>query len=319
MAARSTISMNIDQYGKYARASALADFVELAALRAGTFALADLDLALERAGWYRQRRGLFTVNPDVDLGAVEDLELGDGTEDPDDPDWGDWVRTILRQRSRVLGEEYPFKVSRDYVVASPGRETCDYVRLLIVTICHAYGARKDVVEDPRKLFELMIVSTFSAIGFASVGMGTATTQGKKFKEQLRLAATAVGLIAATEPYPAKVNAKDGGVDAIGVLNWNDLRPGQIVFLAQATLATSLDWEKKIREPRVDHWAAYLNERFHPLAMLAVPHHIEDEHFGWLVSPSATIVDRLRLVGRLGPVLDGEDDLRRWAMETELVY
>ncbi|MEU1972857.1 hypothetical protein ABZ477_14470 [Microbacterium sp. NPDC019599] len=313
----SSIKLRADPYGKFARASALADFLESIAAHRGSALRTDLELSLKRGGWYRVQRGLFTTDPDIDLANIESLENEDGTEDLDDPDWPDWAMSVLKQRSDVLGPSYPFVVRDDGVDVAADWEHSDYGRLLVLTMAHAYGAVLRV--DPRTIFERLIVSAFTSMGLTAVGMGTATTRGRDFASQLQEAATAVGLTAAQVPYPSRTFAKDAGVDAIGVFGWGDRRPGQLVLIAQATLTSSARWEYKITEPKPHHWVGYLQETLHPIGMLAVPHHIEDEHLRFLLSPYATVIDRLRLVGRLGGATEGEDDALAWFVSSELEY
>lgn len=291
--------------------------MESIASHGGSALRTDLELSLKRGGWYRMQRGLFTTDPDIDLSDIEGLENDDGTEDLDDPDWPDWVMSILKQRSDVLGQAYPFTVKEDGVDAEDGWGQTEYGRLLVLTMAHAYGANLSV--DPRTIFERLVVTAFASMGLKAVGMGTATTRGREFAAQLQEAASAVGLTAAQVPYPAKAFAKDAGVDAIGVFGWEDRRPGQIVLIAQATLGSSARWEYKITEPKPHHWVGYLQETLHPIGMLAVPHHIEDEHLRYLLSPYATVIDRLRLVGRIGSAIAGEDEALEWFTASELEY
>ncbi|WP_347755641.1 hypothetical protein [Agrococcus sp. ProA11] len=311
------ISISVDGYGKYARASLLADFLELIALRRGSALQTDLQLSLERDNWHRVRRGLFTVDPDFELDQVEELEGEDGTEDPGDADWPQWAMALIRQRLDVLGTSYPFRVLSDGIEARSDSASSEYSRLLALTLAHVHSAPLE--NDPRETFELVVVASLGSAGLRSVGMGTATSKGKAFPLQLQESAAAVGLFSAPVPKPAKVFAKDAGVDAIAVLHWGDRRPGQLILIAQATMTESAQWERKIAEPKAHHWANYLLEAVNPISMLAVPYHVEDDHFRYLLAPGATIVDRLRLVGKLGPVSVGEVEALTWLRSAQLEY
>ncbi|MFJ2368366.1 hypothetical protein [Microbacterium sp. NPDC087665] len=306
-----SIFLELDRYGKFARASALADYLEILAIRNGSALVVDLEVSLNRAGWYKARRGMFTIDPDIEPDDVETLEGADGTESPDDPDWPEWATAVLLQRKAILGDRYPFQIERGSVTALSDWCGSDYVRLLALTAAHAYKA--DLTSDPRELFELLIVGSLRALGFVATGMGTATTHGRSFPEQLQISSSAVGLGSMATPYPAKTHAKDGGVDALGALNWGDRRPGQVSIIVQATLGESGTWERKIAEPKPHHWVNYLLEKLQPIVILAVPHHIENEQFNHLLEPHRTIVDRLRLVGKLDPPLTGEDEVLNWML------
>jgi len=285
------LPIDISAYGSYARGSALADFLEVVALTSGEARKVDLEATIRKAGWYRLNRGMFTRDPGIE--PTESVEDEEGLEDPDDPDWPDWTFAIIAERIDVLGDNYPFLVESDSLIPKDGASASAYVRLLALTVAHAYKAQ--IRSDPRRAFELIVVEALAAIGLRAYGMGTATSNGRAFATELVAATAAVGLTAASPPVPAKTFAKDAGVDAIGVYNWEDRRPGQVVLIAQATLAESERWEAKIAEPRPHHWVQYVNEILHPLAALAVPHHVEREHLRWLTSPTAFVFDRLRLV------------------------
>lgn len=303
------IALSMAAYGRYARGSCLADYLELVALQdeeaaSGT----SLETALRQAEWWNTPRGLFTVDPDVDTDA--DPEDSEGLEDPEDPDWPDWTFNILRERQQTLGENYPFAVEARQLRRLPNSSRHKaYLQLLAATVAHAYG--EEPATDPRQVFELMIVSALAQMGMRATGMGTATTQGRKFPRELLDAGGRVGLKPSINPVPRKRNAKDAGVDALGVADWSDHRVGQITFLLQATLAKSEEWEKKIREPRPDLWVGYLNERHYPIAALAVPHHIEREHLSHLVHDHATALDRLRLTRLISTNVPGADELLEW--------
>lgn len=298
------IQAELDLYGAYARGSALADFVEVCALRGIALSKSDLETLDRKSSWFRKTRGMFTRDVDDEL-----------DEDGDEVPWADWTWSILQQRSDELGELYPFSVTSDDLVASSDAAVSDYVRLLSVTLAHAYGVTATV--DPRTLFELLVVGALGQIGALSFGMGTATTRGASFPVQLSAAGKALGFAAQPSPNPAHRFAKDGGVDAIARLGWIDQRLGNFFFIVQVTCAASTEWERKISEPRIDHWYRYMNESTLPISGLAVPHHVEDGHFELLIGQTKTVVDRLRLVGRLPAALAGESELLDWLMNAPI--
>jgi hypothetical protein len=302
-------------YGRYARGSCLADYLELVALQGREAASAtSLETALRQAGWWNTPRGLFTVNPDINTS--EDPEDAEGLEDPEDPDWPDWTFNILREREQVLGAEYPFRVEdRELRLQTRTSSHAAYLQLLATTTAHAYGA--STASDPRQVFELMIVSALSRMGLRATGMGTATTRGRQFPQELLEAGTRIGLKPSLDPRPRKSRAKDAGVDAIATADWADDRTGQLTFVLQATLAKSEEWERKINEPRPDLWVGYLNERYHPIAALAVPHHIEREHLTHLVRDKATALDRLRLTRLINIDIKGARELTDWMSSCEV--
>jgi len=298
------MELDINLYGPYARGSALADFLELLALQGEVPTKQMLGDAIRRNSWTTLPRQLFTS-----IGSqIEEI-----TSD-DDAEWADWTFTALRERAQNLGDRYPFHVGPDALSLRAGVDPfADYVRLLAITTAHSRRYKSG--PDPRTLFELMTVACLKNAGFESYGMGTATTKGSDFPTSLASAGQALGFNASKTPEPRHVYAKDAGVDAIGTFSWGDQRSGHMFWLAQATCGSSVYWERKIREPRTHHWMSYLSEDLEPLAILAVPHHVEHDHFNFLLEPKATVMDRLRMVGRLDPIQPAEIDLIDWLLNS----
>src|SRR5215218_7746039 len=113
-----------DAYGNKARASAVADWIELLAWQGQPVTLAS---AVDYFGDLTYPEG--TLLP------------GEPSADPaDEEEFGDWVRSLLARRIELLGDLYPFELAgerlrlRDGIVASDSA----YILLLAITVAHAY-------------------------------------------------------------------------------------------------------------------------------------------------------------------------------------
>jgi hypothetical protein len=280
-AASVILEPNIDAYGSKARASALADFLEVAALARKRITRAALADIISDNEWVKRPR--------------RQTYLQELLEDPET--WVEAVFNVVAERSEQLGEAYPF-VERgraltlresDFDVTSSG-----YVALLALTVVHAWSI--PCVVDPKPTLEAIVESVLKAKGMDAVNVG-ATDRRSGFVQAVRDAGCALGLQPMDDPSPRSRWAKDAGVDTLAGLVWRDRRPaGQWLFIGQVTVAQSQNWQVKLDEPQGPRWAKYMQEVLPPQAFLAIPHHAEEEHLhDLLASQRGLVVDRLRLV------------------------
>ncbi|TCC20093.1 hypothetical protein [Kribbella speibonae] len=282
--AKVVIEPDIDIYGKYIRVSALADYLEIAALadrRVTEASLADIIVDNE---WVRRPTRQFIHPENVD-------------EDPGELSKN--VFNLLRERQAVLGDTYPFEQAGKALrrrSGGPDPVACRYTALLALTAVHAWKIPSEA--DPEPTLEQVVMSVLSELGLTAVNIG-ATDRGSGFKDAVVQGGQALGLQPMDDPMPRSVRAKDSGVDTLAGAVWRDGRPGgQWVFIGQVTVAKSSAWKDKLAEPEPPRWAKFLQEPLHPQAFLAVPYHVETDFLReLLVSQRGAVLDRLRLVSR----------------------
>lgn len=124
-----------DTYGPYARASLLADYAELLALKDQPVRRATVTdfLADNEVGWdldLIQSPG--NDHPDGRDGLAEHNEEAD--------ERASIVFRQIEERRKILAEHYPFRIAGGEVSIDPGvdRESNAYVAVLALTVAHAF-------------------------------------------------------------------------------------------------------------------------------------------------------------------------------------
>ena len=181
-----------DTYGQYARASLLADYVELlVVLNRQPVRRATVADFLADSSWDMELIQL----PQQDL---PDEQSGSMSEDIDEArDGASIVFEQMKERSSMLGCRYPFTIADDGGEVLPpslglNPESSPYVSLLMLTIAQAF----DNVESPcqpAKLFEGIVTKVLRSRGLPSVGLAACRRAAGSFEEALRIACRKVGL------------------------------------------------------------------------------------------------------------------------------
>ena len=282
-----------DTYGPYARASLLADYVELLALKGQPVRRATVVdfLSDNDAEWDLE----LIQAPRNDRSDEQAVDLAKRIDVADER--ASIVFRQLDERRRVLADRYPFEIAGDQVSLGPGVDPKSnaYVAVLALTIAHAF--RVESPSPPEVLFEEIVTNVLRARGLPTVGLAAVRRGAGSFEEALRIACERIELKAAPDAAARRRRAHDGGVDVLCHLGWEqDLRPGSWGFIGQVTVARSDSWEKKIKEPSPTPWARRIGTRVPPMPFLAVPHHVEGQMMEMLTdSGQAIVLDRLRLV------------------------
>lgn len=280
----SIVEINIDCYGQNARVSALADFLEIAALKGVRVTRAALQDIIVDNEWVTRPQRRFHLPDEI-------------TEDPES--WSDAAYRMISDRSNQIGEPYPFEErGKALKLKDPSfdpLESC-YISLLAITAVHAWNIQCETAAE--SVLEDIVARTLDAMGLSSANIG-ATDRGTGFLSALSSGASALGLRAHPNPTPRSVAAKDVGVDTLAGIVWRDNRvAGQWLMLGQVTVAQSQYWAQKLNQPEPARWADFLQEHLHPQVFLAVPHHVQDDHLRDLMaSRRGLIIDRLRLVAK----------------------
>ena len=282
-----------DIYGQYARASLLADYVELIALqgqsvRRSTVAdfLSDTDDTWD----------LGLIRP-AESGPFDEESRGLGVQIDKAQEDASIVFRQMAERNYILADRYPFEISGDIV--SLGREVDQesnpYVAVLALTVAHAFNVASAC--RPAALFERTVTSVLRARGLPTVGLAAVRRRVGSFEDALRAACERIGLKAAPNAAPTLTMAHDEGVDVLCHYGWEqDLRPGTWGFIGQVTVGKSDSWRTKIKEPSPATWARLTGTWVPPMPFLAVPHHVERPMMEKLtVDGQAIVLDRLRLV------------------------
>ena len=310
MADQQPIQPTIDAYGRYARASNLADHLELLCLLGKSLSRSGLaDLISDRA-WVAKMEELFDV-PALEMrGEFEDPSEEEAAATADDPGsvQADRVFNVLGERAELLGGLYPFEIADELKMrAGVDPRKSPYVALLAITLAHAH--RINVDHDPTRVLEASVVLALACRGLQAVDVAAAARDGDDFPATVERAAEAVDLRARPATVITMTHANDEGVDTLAHLPWGDLRIGAWGFLGQATCEKSDGWPAKIREPSQEHWKSMLNLGIIPFAFLAVPHHVEPPQFAKLVGDAGRMVlDRIRLARYREDVSEAEAEI-----------
>lgn len=280
------IEPDIDRYGKVARASCLADYVELLTLCGYVCTKAQLEDAVgDRWGMKRQIL----------------LLPGEGTDTEEESEqYADAAWTCFSERSETLGDLYPFTVEESRLVLKRDfdRRDSPYVGMLCITLAHAYKVPS--AHNVEHLFEDIVVDTMRALGLAAEGFGGHTrASGYDFVEGLRRMGLAMSIPVDADAASRHVSANDSGLDVLGHLDWSDGRFGRWLFLGQVTCGMSDRWPEKLTEVKVNRWRKFLTEMIDPVVFLAVPHHVDSRaYFDLLEGDEKAVVDRSRIVRQL---------------------
>ena len=294
----------LNTYGPYARASLLADYVELLALKGQPVKRATLADYLADNGWNLE----LIQPPESDCPDGEARDLSEQLDEAHEV--ASVVFRQINERHEVLAERYPFEITDDAIALDcrVDLEASAYTAVLALTVAHAF--RVNSMHRPYEMFERIVLGVLQARGLSSAGIAVHRREGSSFEAALRIACEKVGLKADPDAAPRRTRAHDEGVDILCHIGWEeDLRPGTWGFIGQVTVGRSDSWEKKIKDPSPGQWKLFTGTRVPPSPFLAVPHHVERRTMEFLTSKSdAVVLDRLRLVGFKDGIEADERDL-----------
>ena len=277
-------------YGQYARTSLIADYVELTALKQPV------------------KRGIvaeFFADTGWDLGLIVPSENGSADQSTtalnEQIDNAQYMASVvfehMDERSRILGNRYPYALADDIVTLKDGTdlESSPYLAMLSLTIAHAFNVT--VAQRPVELFEQVVTRVLADRGLLSAGVAAARRDSGCFETALCMVCEGVGLKAEPNAVARLARAHDEGVDVLCHFNWeDDIRNNAWVFIGQVTVGRSDSWLRKIREPSPAEWAQLVGINNRPVPFLAVPHHVEQRMMDRLsTNGEGVVLDRLRLV------------------------
>ena len=273
------IVVNLDAYGRYASASALADFLELLALHGHSVKRAQLTDMITDNNWR--------------IRSDENFAIPDQEQDFDQPE--ERVYGLVHERAEILRNRYPFLVdAADRLLYQAGQLGQPYLSLLALTIAHAYGIVGPA--QPQHVFEQTVCDVLTSRGWMGVNFGGLRRDAANFEAAVLACGPPLGLNANADAAPHNTRAQDEGVDTILHIPWCVARPGRWTIVGQATCAMSHEWKTKIEDPSPHTWAPILGEILEPWVFLAAPHHAEPRHRHYLLDRSRRLLlDRLSLV------------------------
>lgn len=303
---------NVDAYGTHARASALADFMELWAIGGHNPSMAALADLIGQLGWTTKMHELFTPVPggDLDHDAEDDEaeELGNNEAVA-----ARRVFDVLDERVALLADRYPFTKANDRLYFN-GDIGAAYLVCLAITTAHAYQVPTG--HDPKSVFEGTVARALQGCARRAVNFSGLRPEHGSFSEALVAAAELVGLRATPDAGAQAIFANDENVDVLGHMDWLDGRLGTWTFLGQVTCGATESWVGKLQEVPVPGWMKFLGQLNPPQAFLAIPHHIEPRHLYYLLEQfNRPIVDRLRVTLWLGDPTDDEVALTQAVLAT----
>ena len=298
---------NVDAYGTYARASAIADFLEVAALHGARPRQANVADYIQDVSWGAKIHETY-LSPSQAGGAadVEGEGLGSDAEEA-----AERVFAMLRQRAEVLGALYPFRtLSQGNVLELVDSGPNQYLGLLGITVAHALDIQTDL--NPRDVFEETVSRALEGPSQRSLNFSLFRKDYSSFPDALDAAGPVLNLRPTPLAAPVSLFAQDAGGDVLVHVE-DGYTPGDSfgawIMVGQVTCGQSDTWEKKLGEVHGPAWRDRLNSALEPQAFLAVPHHVERNHLEHLVTGSNRMVlDRLRLTRMLGYLSEDEESI-----------
>lgn len=267
--------LDITAYGSYAELSAVADYVEVAALQSGRVSIVGLETTFEDIqDWPKSKMEYAT------LGQKQDSASDAATS----------VFSILAQRAAVLQVQYPFEVSASEIRP---RFAVDRAYLAYLAIAFLHGNKLQANALPTKVFEHMVRRSLRS----RVTKTAAIYDGHgRFMKRLRRAARRIGLSGTVRPIQHRRAANDEGCDVLVHHDLADPRPLSWVAVGQATCGSSDNWIHKAAEASPSYFRHALALYTLPVPFFAVPYHIDDSALEWLCSrrENVYVLDRLRL-------------------------
>ena len=225
----------------------------------------------------------------------------------------------LETRAGVVGDRYPFTVTRLSVLSKGGLEDATaYAFLLMLGARLSYGIGTDLVpiQTPSILFEQTVrVALGNYVG------GRVRRFGWPYREvglpsKFREAAKTLALELKENEWQfltVSDDEKDHGLDVIAWNPFRDERFGQLVVLCQCAIGS--DWDKK--PVHVKLWNDVINLAAQPITAVAfvdlISNHTTERIFG-CSKVSGILIDRIRLASLVSDSDLPEDligSIRKW--------
>ena len=255
-----------DTYGQYARASLLADYVELLALTGRPVQRAGVADFLVDNPWDLE---LIVPTESYPTGTPREAVLGERLDRADET--ASIVYRQLDERSDTLGSQYPFHIDGERVTLAPSVDpkASAYIAMLALTIAHAFKVPSRY--RPEIEFEQTVADVLRTRGLSAVGFAGIRRQCGSFEEALAIACERLGLVDAVGGAARRKMAHDEKVDVLGHIGWEDnLRLGTWGFVGQVTVGRSDSWDQKNQRAESRSLAAIREHRSVPRTIPSCP-------------------------------------------------
>lgn len=311
------LAPNVDIYGTYARASALADFIELASLHGFAWSKVKLADYINDLSWGSKIHENFLVPSSGNSSADEEGEgLGNDNEEA-----ADRVFSLFTDRQDYLGTKYPFHLnSNNGQLEVLNKKPSPYLVLLAITIAHAFDI--DVNRDPHEVFEETVSEALNAAGHTAMNFARFRNGYSTFNDALVAAGPALSLHPIPLAAPISRRAQDDGGDVLAHVSagYSTGGIGAWTLVGQATCGQSNTWDRKLGEVKAPAWRMHLGVILPPQPFLAIPHHAERDHLYRLIEANqGMVLDRLRLTMMLDAVSDDEQTILNAVLDTPVVH
>jgi hypothetical protein len=293
-----TLFADINAYGTYARATALADVLEVQALSGTSWAAEDLTDYVRDSQWAAQLGERFD-RPERELAIMPDssgpISVRFADELDVDSESVGRIYDILSQRAQLLGDAYPFQLTETRLNY---RGTADfehsYLVLLAITVLHSYAV--PVSPPPHQYFEDYVTNAFAQKGYLAANLARYRRESANFSDALINAGFDCELWATPEAATVRKRAQEEGGDIIAHMSWSDSRRIHWTMVSQVTCGVSDSWPRKMSEAAPYMWQNLLGTLTLPQIVFAVPHHVEESQLSYLLGrqPEVFILDRIRL-------------------------
>lgn len=288
----------LDVPGFSADATDHADWLELNALDSGSgvTSMSDLISAVTRTGSVDAMASIEDLDDDEPLDTIV------GGQDDKVESLVNDAFAQLEHRQHHLGAAYPFEVDNRTLQVAQRAEVSPYAFLL--TLTHARDRTKN---DGPSLFERVSRSALveylggqPRVEFYDFGWPR-TNAPRSFRAAVKGLCARMGEGRDAKPHVRTAQVKDGGVDIVAWLPFDDGRPNQLAVLGQCTVSNR--WRDRINDlqPR-DFCQLWLAEQpaMAPLAAFFVPHHVPDDEWRQAaIGDRRLFFDRLRVTQFLG--------------------
>lgn len=190
----------------------------------------------------------------------------------------------IRERMRVLGRGYPFRIQGGNRVVSRGdwRDFSPYSFCLTLSLCQAYpdwwrAFGPDYVRQG-ELFEALTAESIAATfpGWEVHPTGWSATNPNSLAPIVRNVAALLGEATGDIGRWTAQRAKEAGLDILCFRPFVDDRGGLPVFMFQC--ASGSDWIRKLNAPEMRIWTKVITFASDPKKAFAMPFALEDADF-----------------------------------------